>query len=89
MDVESDSFYLSSILVKIREPFPGGKILMKDSFKLVGSDLEEIYFYKLNQELIKKLKEQTEKEKSQSHLKLVSSQDQPESIDLTPKKKAA
>jgi hypothetical protein len=68
---------------------------MKDSFKRARSDLEEIYFYKLNQELIQKMKDKKDKSKSRGHLRLVSSQDEPEqSSEVTdtsdvPKKKAA
>jgi hypothetical protein len=76
---------------------------MRDSFKKTTSDLEEIYFYKLNQELIQNLKNQKkdpkEASKSSRHLKLVSSQSQEdlqkqlqlkiEDQDDVPKKKVA
>jgi hypothetical protein len=53
---------------------------MKDSFKKSGYDLEEVYFQKLNQELIEKLKE--EKKKKQ-HLTLVVNNAAPETPETS------
>jgi hypothetical protein len=64
---------------------------MKDSFKKAGYDLEEIYFYKVNQELIQKLKNKREPSKSEPRLRLVSSQDKLEEapVPFESKKKQA
>ena len=44
---------------------------MKDSLKKTGYDAEEVYFYKLNLELIQKMKEKKDRKESGPHLRLI------------------